>query len=64
MGNIKRHNRTLPLHPQPHTEDIVFFENIIRQEIKKTVQDELHHSQVHFSPGTTSELGKRFHRAY
>lgn len=64
MGNIKRHNRNLPLHSQSHTEDIGFFERIIKDEIKKTVHDELSHNQVHLSPQATSELNKRIHRAY
>ncbi|MEO7617546.1 MAG: hypothetical protein ABIS59_01765 [Candidatus Saccharibacteria bacterium] len=64
MGNIKRHNRSLPLHPQPHAEDMDFFEKIIKDEVKKTVHDELSHHPVHFSPETTSERAQRFHRAY
>lgn len=65
MGNIKKHNRTLPLHPEPQAEKLppmVFFEQIIRDEVDKVIDKNYSPKPVHTYPDMTTDLGERIHR--
>jgi len=64
MGNVKKHNRTLPLHPIHHSDDapdMVFFEQIIKQEVQKAVHDAEEHRQVYYYPDMTSDARDKLH---
>ena len=64
MGNVKRHNRTLPLHPD-HTESMPsmdFFEKIIKDEVQKAVTSSHEHEAVNYYPERTTDLSERLHR--
>ncbi len=65
MGNVKRHNRTLPLHPDHHTEnvpDIFFFEEIIKREVDKAVHDAETHTHITYYPEATTDMRNRMNR--
>lgn len=63
MGNIKKHNRSLPLHPEHHYDqvpDMVFFEQIIKTEVQKAVHDAHAYEQVHYYPQMTTDLSGHY----
>ena len=58
MGNVKRHNRTLPLHPD-HAESMPsmdFFEKIIKDEVQKVVGTAVGDHIVNYYPERTTKL--------
>ena len=67
MGNVKRHNRTLPLHPEHHPElipEIHFFERLIKREVDKAFHQTEIHGQVYYYPTNTTKLGEKILRAH
>lgn len=65
MGDIKRRNRSLPQHPDMHTDgmhSLQFFEQIIREEVDKVMHKSYDSEKVHHYPIMTSDAARRIHR--
>ncbi len=64
MGDIKRRNRSLPLHPDMQAGGMhgsQFFEQIIRDEIDKVMHKAYDSEKVHHYPEMTSDMMRRVH---